>query len=171
MPKGPRKLFKMMFDNGRSLYEVPASTQRFLDENLPLGGGGYLRHSPYWYSRRMIRRLNATGQPAVVYIHPWEIDPNPPPVAGLSLVQRFRTYGSTAILENKLERLLDEFDFTTMIDHIRLSCGSGLWRRCNQSMRQQVSVQPRPPFFGNNPLTFRYKVRTLQLWELTLRQH
>jgi polysaccharide deacetylase family protein (PEP-CTERM system associated) len=121
MPTGPRRPFKMKFDNGKYLYEIPASTQRLLGQNLPLGGGGYLRHSPYWYSRAMIRRLNGQGQAAIVYIHPWEIDPNPPRVEGLSPVQRFRTYGSTDVLEQKLSRLLDDFRFTTMSDHIRLT--------------------------------------------------
>jgi polysaccharide deacetylase family protein (PEP-CTERM system associated) len=121
MPAGPRRLFKMKFDSGKCLYEIPASTQRVLGQNLPLGGGGYLRHSPYWYSRAMIRRLNQQGQPAVVYIHPWEVDPEPPRVEGLTPIQRFRTYGSTDLLEQKLGRLLDDFHFMTMADHIRLT--------------------------------------------------
>ena len=119
MPTGPRSLFRMQFENGRALYELPASTQRIFAQNLPLGGGGYLRHSPYWYSRWMIRRLNRQGQPVVVYIHPWEIDPEPPEIPGLSALQRFRMYGSTALLEQKLENLLSEFEFTTMVDYIR----------------------------------------------------
>ncbi|MBU0982452.1 MAG: DUF3473 domain-containing protein, partial [candidate division Zixibacteria bacterium] len=119
MPKGPRDLIRMSFGNGRFLYEMPASTYRMLGQNIPLGGGGYLRHSPYWHSRSLIRKLNRVGRPAVVYVHPWEIDPDPPRIDGLSPVQRFRTYGSTAIFERKLERLVGEFEFTTMIDYIR----------------------------------------------------
>jgi len=121
MPEGPRQLFKMRLKNGRYLYEIPASTHRILGHNLPLGGGGYLRHSPYWYSRRMIRKLNEKGQAAIVYVHPWEIDPEPPPVSDLTMLQRFRTYGSTDTLELKLDRLLSEFHFSTMIDHVRYS--------------------------------------------------
>jgi polysaccharide deacetylase family protein (PEP-CTERM system associated) len=119
MPKGPREMFRMKFDEGRFLYEIPASTYRLLWWNLPIAGGGYLRHIPYWYSRRIIRRLNRCGQPAVVYIHPWEIDPEPPPVAGLSAVQRLRTYGSTATLVMKLEKLLSDFRFTTIQHYIQ----------------------------------------------------
>lgn len=118
MPGGPRHLFKMKFDSGKYLYEVPASTYRLFGQNLPIGGGGYLRHSPYWYSRRMIRRLNSQGHPVVVYVHPWEFDPDPPGVKGLSAVQRFRTYGSTGTFVYKLERLLDEFEFACMADYI-----------------------------------------------------
>jgi polysaccharide deacetylase family protein (PEP-CTERM system associated) len=121
MPSGPRQLFRMSLGKGRFLYEIPASTYQLLGQNLPLGGGGYLRHSPYWYSRRMIRRLNRQGLPAMVYVHPWEIDPKPPRIGGLSPLQRFRTYGSTATLEQKLERLLSDFEFATVSDYIRYS--------------------------------------------------
>jgi len=119
MPSGPRQMLRMKLQNGQNLYEVPASTYRFLGQNLPVGGGGYLRHSPYWYTRWIIRKLNRQGQPAVVYIHPWEIDPDPPAVSGLSMKQHYRTYGSTDTLERKLERLLDDFSFTAMLDHVR----------------------------------------------------
>ncbi|RKX27578.1 MAG: polysaccharide deacetylase family protein [Candidatus Zixiibacteriota bacterium] len=119
MPSGPRHLSQMTVDTGESLYEVPASTYRFLGQNIPLGGGGYLRHSPYWYSLKMIRNLNRQGYPVVVYLHPWEIDPNPPRIGGLSMVQRFRTYGSTDTMAHKLERMLDDLDFTAVINHVR----------------------------------------------------
>ena len=109
----------MSFDNGRFLYELPASTIRRWGQNIPFGGGGYLRHSPLWYTRRMVRRANAAGEPVVVYIHPWEIDPDPPEIDGLSWLQRFRTYGSTGTLSHKLDRLLTEFEFVAAIDFIR----------------------------------------------------
>ncbi|MCM2272856.1 MAG: DUF3473 domain-containing protein, partial [candidate division Zixibacteria bacterium] len=64
-------------------------------------------------------RLNRIKQPAMVYIHPWEMDPNPPEIEGLTPVQRFRTYGSTALFGHKLERLLDDFEFTTIADYIQ----------------------------------------------------
>ncbi len=119
VPGGPRQLFKMYLDNGRSLYEIPASTYRVFGRNIPIAGGGFLRHAPYWYSNRMIRTLNRQGQSVVVYIHPWEADPKPPRVEGLSFFQRYRSYGSTSIMHHKLERLVSDFRFTTMCDHVR----------------------------------------------------
>lgn len=118
MPSGPRDLFRMSFDDNRLLYELPATTARILGQNIPVGGGGYLRHSPYWYTRWMIQRLNNQGQPVIVYIHPWEIDPDPPVVEGLTALQRLRTYGSTQTLESKLTRLLTEFQFVSARDYI-----------------------------------------------------
>lgn len=118
MPEGPRQLFKMYFDNGLSLWEMPSSTFRILGLNLPMAGGGYLRHSPYWYTKRMVSHLNQQRQPAMVYIHPWELDPHPPGISGLSPIQRFRVYGSTSLFAQKLERLLADFEFSTITDYI-----------------------------------------------------
>lgn len=118
MPTGPRKLFGMETSSGKLLYEFPNSTYRLLGRNVPVSGGGYLRHSPYWYSRQMIRKLNAEGSPAMIYVHPWELDPKPPQVEGLSPVQWFRTYGSTDIFSYKINRLLTDFRFSTISDYI-----------------------------------------------------
>ena len=118
MPDGPRQIFRMKCREGRFLYEIPASTWRMLGKNLPIAGGGYLRHMPYWYSRWMVRRLNSLGQSANVYLHPWELDPNPPQMGELSLSQKLRSYGSTGILALKLKRLLVDFRFTTISDYL-----------------------------------------------------
>lgn len=118
IPEGPRDAFKVACSGGGTLWEIPASTIRILGRNLPVGGGGYLRHSPYWYSRAMIRRLNAIGRPAVVYIHPWEFDPDPPRLDSLSPLQRFRTYSSTTVFLSKLSRLLDDFEFMAVEDYV-----------------------------------------------------
>jgi polysaccharide deacetylase family protein (PEP-CTERM system associated) len=119
MPEGPRSLFRMAFNNGKSLWEIPSSTYRLLGRNIPVSGGGYLRHSPYWYSRMMINRLNARGDPVLIYIHPWEIDPEPPRVENATALQRFRMSGSTRLFRHKIERLLSDFEFTNLSDYIR----------------------------------------------------
>ncbi len=119
MPHGPRHIHRMHLENHRILYEIPASTYRLFGTNVPVGGGGFLRHSPLWYSCRVIEKLNRKNQPVVVYIHPWEIDPDPPRLNGLTAMQRYRMYGSTAIFYHKLDRLLGRFEFTSMRDYLR----------------------------------------------------
>ena len=117
VPQGPRYTFRLTSENG-SLFEIPASTYRMFGQNIPIAGGGYLRHIPYWYTRKMIRSLNKKGQPVMTYIHPWELDPNPPSLSGLSAMQKLRTYGSISILSHKFERLLSDFEFTTVFGYL-----------------------------------------------------
>ena len=56
------------------LIEFPLSTVRLGGTNWPIAGGFYLRALPYALVRWSISRLNHQGQPAVMYVHPWELD-------------------------------------------------------------------------------------------------
>jgi polysaccharide deacetylase family protein (PEP-CTERM system associated) len=97
--------------DGPGLLEIPASTIRLGATNLPVGGGGYFRLLPYWWTRWGIRRLNMVeGKPAIFYLHPWEVDPDQPPLAG-SRLSRFRHYRNLAETEIRLRRLLRDFRF------------------------------------------------------------
>ena len=56
------------------LVEIPLSVVRLVGQNWPVAGGGYLRFLPYWITHWAIQRINAEGRPAVVYLHPYELD-------------------------------------------------------------------------------------------------
>lgn len=106
MPEAPRFPFRAC--NG--LVEIPITTTRLFGRNLPAGGGGYFRLAPYELSRWAIRRVNEIdGRPAIFYFHPWEIDPDQPRVAGVSLKTRFRHYLNLHRTEARLQRLLSDF--------------------------------------------------------------
>jgi len=96
---------------GGEILEFPPSTVRFAGRNWPIAGGGYFRLLPYCVTRRAIRRLNRReGLPAMVYVHPWELDPDQPRLrAGRSA--RLRQYTNLARTEPRLRRLLAEFRF------------------------------------------------------------
>jgi polysaccharide deacetylase family protein (PEP-CTERM system associated) len=100
--------------------EFPMSTVRWMGMNMPLTGGGYLRLLPYAAARWALRRIASEGLPAMVYIHPWEIDPGQPRVPVGPLV-RARHYANLDRTESKLRRLLDDFEVTTVSDAIRRS--------------------------------------------------
>ncbi len=117
-PNAPRDIFKLNLKSGRTLYELPASTLRILGRNIPFGGGGYFRLSPYWLTSRMIWRENRIGRQVMVYIHPWEIDKNQPRINNLTLFQKLRQYGSLSTVERKLGNLLGEFDFISAGDYV-----------------------------------------------------
>lgn len=100
------------------IIEIPLSTVHLLGRNWPVAGGGYFRILPYWMTRRSVRRLNRhDGEPAIVYVHPWELDREQPrlPAGALS---RFRQYTNLGRTETRLRRLLREFDFAPIRDVI-----------------------------------------------------
>ncbi|NWG73022.1 MAG: DUF3473 domain-containing protein [Rubrivivax sp.] len=116
MPDAPRFAHRVHAD----LLEVPATTLRVFERNLPSSGGGYFRLLPYPVSRWMIRRVNAgDGQAAVFYFHPWELDPQQPRVAGIDAKTRLRHYLNLHRMEHRLGRLLRDFRWGRM-DHIFL---------------------------------------------------
>jgi hypothetical protein len=49
----------------------------------------------------------------MVYVHPWEIDPDQPRISS-SWRSRFRHYQNLATTENKIINLLSDFSFSTM---------------------------------------------------------
>jgi len=95
---------------GGSLFEVPGSTVRLGGTNLPVAGGGYFRILPYAWTRWGIGRVNREGQPAVFYLHPWEIDPRQPRLPA-GLLGRFRHYRNLHLTEARLRSLMRDFSF------------------------------------------------------------
>lgn len=107
---------------GRRLVEFPITTARVLGRNLPLGGGGWLRVFPYAYFRWGMRRVNRRErQPAVVYIHPWEIDAGQPRLRTAGKRGFSTHYVGLAGTEAKLRRLLREFRFAPLRDVLGLA--------------------------------------------------
>ena len=114
IPSHPRFCSMISGPSGSPLVEFPLSTLRLGGTNFPIAGGGYLRLFPYAYTRWGIRYLNRReGQPGVVYLHPWELDPEQPrlPAGKLS---RFRHYTNLHKMEERFVRLLQDFSFGTM---------------------------------------------------------
>jgi len=98
-----------------TIVEVPIATVKLSGEVIaPVGGGAYLRLLPYRYTAAGIRRINQHDhQPACMYFHPWELDPDHPRLAR-GWVSRLRTYSGIGSMAAKLERLLSEFEFSTL---------------------------------------------------------
>ncbi|MEK8085824.1 XrtA system polysaccharide deacetylase [Aquabacterium sp. A3] len=111
MPDAPR--FKYRTRPG--LVEVPPTTLRLMNRNLPSSGGGYFRLFPYALSRWMLQQVNAREQQsAVFYFHPWEIDPDQPRVQGIDWKSGFRHYVNLGQMAGRLDRLLADFEWGRM---------------------------------------------------------
>ncbi len=98
---------------GYNLVEYPLSTYRILGRTIPIAGGGYFRLYPYWLSRYFYNKTNSKKDSFVFYLHPWEIDPDQPKV-DVSWFSKFRHYNNLDKCENRLQKLLSEFDFSTI---------------------------------------------------------
>ena len=116
MPDAPRFAHQVR----ENLMEIPPTTLRIFQRNLPSSGGGYFRLFPYPLSRWMLRRVNRQDRsPAVFYFHPWEIDVDQPKVCGIGFKTRFRHYVNIGRMEQRLGQLLQDFSWGRM-DHIFL---------------------------------------------------
>jgi len=113
MPEAPRFPFHPIADH--AFREFPITSVRRLGRNWPCGGGGWFRLLPYALSAAAIRAVHDGDRRACIfYFHPWEIDPEQPRQAGLSLKSRFRHYTNLARMEGKLRRLLGDFAWDRM---------------------------------------------------------
>lgn len=116
MPDAPRFAHQVR----ENLMEIPPTTLRIFQRNLPSSGGGYFRLFPYPLSRWMLRQVHRQDRsPAVFYFHPWEIDVDQPKVQGISFKTRFRHYVNIGRMEQRLGQLLQDFSWGRM-DHIFL---------------------------------------------------
>jgi len=106
--RGPHRI------GDRAILELPIATTRVGSTNLPIGGGGYLRILPYAYTHWGLTRFSRIeAQPAVFYLHPWEIDPQQPRLRAPAK-SRFRQYTGLTTTESKLITLLKEFRFAAI---------------------------------------------------------
>jgi hypothetical protein len=78
-----------------------------------------------------------------MYLHPWELDPDQPRMAG-SRLSTFRHYLNLDKTEARLKRLLSDFPFTTIrntLETVGLAClnGTGLTSRSNVNVQEDAS--------------------------------
>lgn len=104
MPGFPRRPVRVTWEGG-GIVEFPLTTWRVGPWNLPIAGGGYLRLFPPAFLERGLRAVRAEGSPVVLYIHPWEIDPDQPRVP-LPFLSRLRHYRNLDQAEGTLARIL-----------------------------------------------------------------
>ena len=113
MPEAPRFIFSPLDD--QTFKEIPITTLAVANKNFPCGGGGFFRFYPYFVSKWAFHTINRKERQAgIFYFHPWEIDPEQPKQPGISLKTRFRHYLNLDKMENRIIRLLNDFNWDTM---------------------------------------------------------
>ncbi|MEP6959273.1 MAG: XrtA system polysaccharide deacetylase [Nitrospirota bacterium] len=97
------------------IWEIPPSTLTVWGVQIPVAGGGYFRLFPYAASKALLQKLENQGVTLMMYLHPWEVDPEQPRMDGPWLSQ-FRHYLNLHKTEKRLTALLEDFQFGSIAE-------------------------------------------------------
>ena len=120
---------------GATIQELPVSCLGLGPLRVPFAGGFYLRAFPLRLVAAAIGWTLSRGRPVVLYLHPWELDPDQPrlPVPARIAATRYHRLHCTA---RKLDALLASFRWGTLAEVAdglsltsALSRSEGRWRR------------------------------------------
>jgi len=98
------------------LLELPMSIYKLWNLNIPIAGGAYFRIFPFWLTRRLLRLKTKEQSPIIFYLHPWELDTGQPKVQRYTF-QGIRNYWNLDKTEERLTKLLREYDFVSIQDY------------------------------------------------------
>lgn len=98
---------------GAGLWEIPPLVTRSPIGNLPTGGGWGFRFFPFRMICATIEELNRAHEPAVLYLHPREVDPAGPRL-DLPSLKRFASYGARTDAAPRLGELFRRYRFITL---------------------------------------------------------
>jgi polysaccharide deacetylase family protein (PEP-CTERM system associated) len=118
IPDSPRFAYRIRTNNHKALTELPSSTLK-RGINWPVAGGIYFRFLPYLLMKKAVEQINSEGKPAILYVHPWEMDPDQPVLSGLNPLFKARRYLNLGKTENKWRSLLSDFKFAPMSEVFR----------------------------------------------------
>jgi len=124
MSNAPLEPHWVKTDNGGCIYEIPMSVARLFGIRIPGGGGGYLRHFPFFLTRMFMRLTQREGRSVVFYLHPCEIEfpsklqPIPDQLSSGQVALLHSCYTTQVrnrqYTELKLRRLFQNFRFGTI---------------------------------------------------------
>lgn len=126
-PGFPENICKVKTPAGYNLTEAPMSVINVLGRKIPVGGGGYLRLFPEWITKKAIESITQQ-RPAIVYIHPYELDTERYPEYYFDELKRsgfVRRNKMKSMWVNrksvypKLSSLLEKYEFEPLINILR----------------------------------------------------
>ncbi len=93
----------------KNFFELPISNFKMGRSIIPWGGGGYFRLIPFPIFKLGIKTILKNENAYLLFLHPWEIDPEQPMVDEASTFHRFRHYVNLNKTHPKLSKLLETF--------------------------------------------------------------
>ena len=117
--KSSRFCYKIQVNSGY-VYEIPPTVYSLWSKRIPFLGGFFFRILPYGLTKIGLEKINLKEkQPGVFYIHPWELDPNKPTNAK-GYRDKFILNYNIKNTEKKINRLLNDFQFTSIKDYFNI---------------------------------------------------
>ncbi len=113
---GIEKEYSLKIFNKYHVNEHYLSYMKLGKYKIPFFGGGYFRITPYTITKMLTKNLNHNR--AVFYMHPYEIDTNELAAmkkehGHIPLKWRLSQFVGRNTIENKLHRVMKDFDFTS----------------------------------------------------------
>ena len=105
--------FDIQLPDGKTLLEVPVTPLHVGKQRLAFSGGGYLRVLPKVALRAAFQACELRQTPAIVYLHPRELDPDQPRM-DLPWRRKLKYYVGLDGVAAKVGMLLDRFHFGTL---------------------------------------------------------
>jgi len=106
-------------DPSGKILEFPLLTTRIFGRQIPAAGGFYLRTLPMGIITNAIKNYQRAGIPATFYIHSWELTPELMPKIPMSFKDSFITFHNIGKAFSNMEKLLQNFTFTSFDRYIR----------------------------------------------------
>jgi polysaccharide deacetylase family protein (PEP-CTERM system associated) len=99
------------------ILELPPATLQLFKLRLPMGGGGYFRLCPLFFTEWAIRQAERACVPPVtmLYFHPWEFDPEQARLP-LGWLNRWRTYIGLRRSRRRFAALMSRHSFVRAVD-------------------------------------------------------
>lgn len=120
---GVKETEKSIYRWPNGLYEIPLSCLECLRKTVPVAGGGYIRHFPFWWTRYAFKRLEQLNRPVIVYMHPYEFEESYPRLANygdnnvslkLMIHNLLQGHNRGKKQRKKLQLLMAEFNFVPL---------------------------------------------------------
>ena len=116
--------------NDKQIVELPMTTAFFLNKQLPVSGGGYMRLMPETLIKKVFKNIDAKNKDSMIYMHPYEFDSqsidvssNYPDGSDYSKLKvaalNFRWNIFRPTITNKLRSLLKQNQFITAEEKAR----------------------------------------------------
>ena len=92
-----------------TFYELPISNLTLFNFVVPWGGGGYFRLLPSHVFSLGVQSILDKKKAFLLYLHPWELDPDQPRVIDVPKLLKFRHYINLDKTVSKLSHLIQTF--------------------------------------------------------------